>query len=61
MEAVGIASIYDVPARRRAELERFFLNAVAFEGKDVTLLGWGGPDDAAAALEAALATAQQAR
>jgi len=61
MEAAGIASILDVPSRRRAELERFFLNAVAFEGKDVTLLGWGGPDEAAAALEAAQATAQHAR
>jgi len=51
----AIQSIFDLPERTRAELERFFLNAVAFEGKNVTLLGWAGPDAAGAALNAALA------
>lgn len=33
-------------ARLRSELEHFFLAAVAFEGKDVILLGWGDASDA---------------
>lgn len=32
--------------RLRAELEQFFMAAVAFEGKDVRLLGWGDADEA---------------
>jgi len=30
----------------RAELEKFFLAAVAFEGKDLRVLGWNGPSEA---------------
>lgn len=52
LDAIG--SIFDLAERTRAELERFFLNAVAFEGKDVKLLGWAGPDAAVAALDAAI-------
>ena len=37
----------------RAELEQFFTAAVAFEGKDVRLLGWGGPDEADSIIRAA--------
>lgn len=32
--------------RLRAELEQFFMAAVAFEGKDVRLLGWGDAGEA---------------
>jgi inorganic pyrophosphatase len=39
--------------RLRAELEQFFLAAVAFEGKDVRLLGWGDADEADAVVRAA--------
>jgi inorganic pyrophosphatase len=39
--------------RLRAELEQFFLAAVAFEGKDVRLLGWGDADEADAVVGAA--------
>jgi len=41
-----ISSVFDLPARLREELEQFFLHAVAFEGKAVTILGWTGPDAA---------------
>ena len=36
----GIASIFEVPAQTRAALEQFFLHAVVFEGKALTLIGW---------------------
>ena len=32
--------------RLQAQLEQFFTAAVAFEGKDVRLLGWGGAEEA---------------
>ena len=38
-------SVLDCPQRIRDEIERFFVNVVAFEGKDVRLLGFGGPDE----------------
>lgn len=37
----------------RAQLEQFFTAAVAFEGKDVRLLGWGDADEADALVRAA--------
>jgi inorganic pyrophosphatase len=42
----GIKSVFDISARARAEVEQFFRNAVAFEGKDLELMGWSGPDEA---------------
>ena len=42
----SVVSVFDLSERTRAELERFFLNAVAFEGKDLTILGWSGPGEA---------------
>jgi inorganic pyrophosphatase len=39
--------------RLRAELEQFFTAAVAFEGKDVRLLGWGDANEADALVRAA--------
>jgi inorganic pyrophosphatase len=41
-----VRSHEDLPTRVRQEIERFFLDAVFFEHKDATILGWGGPDDA---------------
>jgi inorganic pyrophosphatase len=41
-----LRSIFAVAKRKRAELERFFLNAVAFEHKDLAILGWSGPAEA---------------
>ena len=42
----SVSSVFDLSERARAELERFFLNAVAFEGKDLKILGWAGPSEA---------------
>ena len=43
----------DADPRLRAELEQFFTAAVAFEGKDVRLLGWGDASEADAIVRAA--------
>lgn len=42
----------DIGARLRAQLEQFFTAAVAFEGKEVRLLGWGDADEADALVRA---------
>ena len=52
--AEAIKSIFDLPERVRAELEQFFLSAVAFEGKAVRLLGFDGPVEADRCLRNAL-------
>jgi inorganic pyrophosphatase len=49
----AISSVFDLSERVRSEIERFFENAVAFEGKEVKLLGWDGPDAADAPIRAA--------
>ena len=41
-----IQSIDDLGERVRQELEHFFLATVAFEGKELSVLGWKGPADA---------------
>lgn len=46
-----IASIFDFTERVRDEIEQFFLRAVAFEGKELALLGWQGPREAQAAVQ----------
>jgi inorganic pyrophosphatase len=46
----SIRSVFDIAQQTRAELEQFFLNVVAFEGKDLELLGWSGPEEAEALL-----------
>lgn len=56
-----LRTIFDVTDRRRAELERFFVNVVAFEGKDLKILGWSGPDEAEALLDEALSTTSARR
>jgi inorganic pyrophosphatase len=56
----GIQSISDVSERTREELLRFFLAVVAFEGKDIKVLGWDGPDAAMAAVRLAQAVPEPA-
>jgi inorganic pyrophosphatase len=48
----AIRSVFDIPERTRLELQQFFLAAVAFEGKDLKILGWSGPDEAIALVRA---------
>jgi inorganic pyrophosphatase len=43
----------DLPAREREEIEAFFAAAVALEGKELELLGWGDAREAKAAVEKA--------
>ncbi|HKB09868.1 MAG TPA: inorganic diphosphatase [Vicinamibacterales bacterium] len=40
-----VQSILEFPQRVRDEIERFFVNVVAFEGKDLRVLGFDGPED----------------
>jgi inorganic pyrophosphatase len=39
-----LRTVRDQPIRIRRELEEFFVHVTALEGKDVRILGWGGPD-----------------
>ena len=39
-----VQTIFDLPERVRLEIEQFFLTVVAFEGKDLRLLGFEGKD-----------------
>ncbi len=41
-----LTTVFDLDDRWRGEIEQFFIAAVAFEGKDVRLLGWGDAHDA---------------
>jgi len=50
----ALKSLEDIPARLRAELEQFFKAAVAFEGKQVKLLGWQGPEEARRLVESSV-------
>lgn len=45
-----LEDVDDLPLRMREELEAFFAAAVAFEDKDLELLGWGGRDEAREAI-----------
>ena len=49
-----VRSVFDLPERTRLELEQFFLSVVAFEGKELKLLGFAGPDEADATLQSTL-------
>ncbi len=51
----SVRSVLDLSERVRSELEQFFLAAVAFEGKELKLLGWGGPDEAVSLVRASAA------
>ena len=48
-----LKSVFDLSERMRQEIEQFFLHSTAFEGKDLKLLGWEGPDTAMSAIRAA--------
>jgi inorganic pyrophosphatase len=48
-----VKSAFELPERVLDELAKFFLAAVAFEGKELSILGWGGPDEAKAAVREA--------
>jgi inorganic pyrophosphatase len=48
-----IADVDGLPARFREELEGFFAAAVALEDKELELLGWGGAEEAYAAIDEA--------
>jgi inorganic pyrophosphatase len=52
----AIQDVRDVSDRVRRELEQFFLAAVAFEGRDLSILGWG---DAGEALKLVRASAKE--
>jgi hypothetical protein len=47
-----VCSVFDVAERVRLELEQFFAAAVAFERKELAILGWGDRDDAIALIRA---------
>jgi inorganic pyrophosphatase len=51
VRAEHLRSYQDLSKRERQELEHFFLTAVAFENKDVRILGWKGPRVAERLLE----------
>jgi len=48
-----VRTIFDLPEHLRLELEGFFQNVVAFEGKEIELLGFDGPEEAQRTLLAA--------
>ena len=56
-----VQTIFDLPERVRLEIEQFFQTVVAFEGKDLRLLGFEGKDEADRALRAALVESHEER
>jgi hypothetical protein len=50
LPAPPATSVLDFPGRWREEVERFFVASVAFENKDLELLGWSSPAEAQALL-----------
>jgi inorganic pyrophosphatase len=42
----AVQGVRDLSDRVRRELEQFFLAVVAFEGRDLSILGWGDPGEA---------------
>lgn len=44
----AVRSVADLAERTRAELQHFFTAVVAFEAKQIALLGWEGPEEALA-------------
>jgi inorganic pyrophosphatase len=49
-----VQDVHQVAGRTLEELERFFIAAVAFEGKDLRVLDWAGRDEALASVRAAV-------
>jgi inorganic pyrophosphatase len=56
----NLKTVFDFHDRVRVELERFFMEAVALEGKELKTLGWGKPDDALALVRASRGDRQPA-
>ena len=54
-----VRTIFDLPERERDELARFFENVVAFENKDVRLLGFHGPGEGHRLLETVIRPARE--
>jgi inorganic pyrophosphatase len=50
----SVRSVFDFDERIRLELERFFEHAVAFQGRELKLLGWDGPSEALALVRESL-------
>jgi inorganic pyrophosphatase len=48
----AITSPDDLPARVKDEIAQFFLSTIFFEPKNPSLLGWGGPEEAAHLIDA---------
>ena len=48
-----LRSVFDLPERLHDELRGFFMISVAFEGKELKILGFVGPKEAAVAVQAA--------
>ena len=55
-----VRTVFDLPDRWRAELEQFFLAAVAFEGKELKVLRWSGPIEADELVNRSLVTSDAA-
>ncbi|HEY7169941.1 MAG TPA: inorganic diphosphatase [Vicinamibacterales bacterium] len=53
-----IKNLDDVPQRHRDELAHFFSAVVAFEGKELRLLGWGDAGEAADLVRRSMQTAK---
>jgi inorganic pyrophosphatase len=49
-----IKNLDDVPQRHRDELAHFFSAVVAFEGKELRLLGWGDADEGTALVRSSI-------
>lgn len=47
----AVASVFELPERVRAELQHFFQQSVALEGKNAVPLGWSGSDVGVALVE----------
>ena len=54
-----VRTIFDMSQRERDELARFFEHVVAFEDKDLRLLGFHGPDEGHRLLETAIGPARE--
>jgi inorganic pyrophosphatase len=56
-----VTDVSDLPARERNEIERFFVAAVALEGKELEILGWGDARAARDAVAKAMKTTRRPR
>ena len=54
-----VKSVADLGERTRSELEQFFRTAVAFEGKQLEILGWTGPSAAMNLVRSAVKTGRR--